>query len=77
MKTAMQELLKHFDEEVNLGFCSKEYAERAKWHISTYFIPKERQQIEDAYNDGAARNDPNYTATPDEAPEYFTDKYEQ
>jgi hypothetical protein len=81
MKTAMQEIINFFDGEADMGFCSKKYAERAKWYISTYFLPKERQQIEDAWNtahqagrfEGKGIAEENWQTFD----KYFTEKFEQ
>ncbi len=50
--TVLSELKKHLQTEVDLSFLKKKDVERITWYIDTYFIEKEKCQIETAHMAG-------------------------
>jgi len=44
-KMITEKIIKYLDDEVSLGFISKEIVTRIKWYITTYFVPEEKTSI--------------------------------
>lgn len=70
-KTAMQELKDGLQTDVQLSFLKQKDVDRINWYIDTYYIPKEKQNIIEAWNNSTAA-----TSTDDTGEDYYNQKYQ-
>jgi hypothetical protein len=74
--TALQQLKKYLQNDVDLKFLSQKDVDRINWYIDTYFLSIERQHIEDAYNKGI-NNGLNIDYNTPDSEDYFESTFTQ
>lgn len=74
-RTAMQRYKNWLNDEVKLGFMTREVADRHQWYIDTYFLEFEKQQIIEAVKYGFT--DAHKVSQDLSFNDYFQSKYQQ
>jgi hypothetical protein len=70
MNTVVQNIIEHMKRDAELGMSHKPTIDRVVWYIETYFLPKEKQQIVDAWDKSTAA-----TAYDDTGEIYYNETY--